>query len=299
MMQNPTNNRKALQTGLQAVALWSTVATAFKLSLEYTSALTLVTVASIVSWLFFASIITWRKEWVSITQLPRQAIGLSLVMGLLNPALYYLVLFMAYERLPAQEIMAINYTWAIVQPLLAAPLLKQRLRPTELLAALVSYAGVFVIATRGQPFSFQISDALGLGLALSTTLIWALFWIANTANTLDPIQRLFLNFTGATPTLIAACFIQDGFNELNWQGILGGAYIGFFEMGLSFVIWLKALRLSSSTVKLSTLVFLSPPVSLVFIWLILGETILMATAVGLLLILMGLSLQHLRSTADS
>jgi drug/metabolite transporter (DMT)-like permease len=294
MESSAANDRRALGIGLQAVALWSTVATAFKLSLEYTSALTLVTLATTVSWFFYAGVITRQRDWGAITALPRGVVGIGLLMGLVNPALYYLVLFMAYERLPAQEIMAINYTWAIVQPLLAAPLLKQRLGAGELTAALISYLGVFVIATRGQPLSFQISDALGLTLALATTVIWALFWIANTANQLDPVHRLFLNFSGAAPILIAVCAYQGGFDDLPWQGIAGGVYIGVFEMGLSFLIWLTALRLSSSTVKLSTLVFLSPPVSLVFIWLVLDEPILMATIVGLALILLGLSLQHWR-----
>ena len=36
----------------------------------------------------------------------------SLLPGLLNPCLYYLVLFKAYELLPAQQAQALNYSWA-------------------------------------------------------------------------------------------------------------------------------------------------------------------------------------------
>ena len=246
------------------------------------------------SWLFFAGIITRNGHWRTLKALPSRAIVISLAMGVINPALYYLLLFSAFDRLPAQEAMAINYTWAIAQPLLAAPLLNQKLRPQELLAALVSYSGVFVIATHGDPLGFSVSDPMGLIMAIASTIIWALFWIANTANTLDPVIRLFLNFCGATPVLIALTLMSGGFNGLGWQGIAGGIYIGLFEMGLSFVLWLTALRLTSSTVRLSTLVFLSPPLSLMIIWLVLDEPILAATAVGLVMILAGLSLQHLR-----
>ena len=83
---------------------------------------------------------------------PRQWLH-SLVLGALNPFLYYLVLFEAYALLPAQEAQALNYTWALTMALLAVPLLGHSLRAGELLAALVCYGGVLVIATRGQLLS--------------------------------------------------------------------------------------------------------------------------------------------------
>ena len=48
------SDRRAMQLGLGAVMLWSTVATAFSLSLNYLSPLQLVTFATLVSWCFFA-----------------------------------------------------------------------------------------------------------------------------------------------------------------------------------------------------------------------------------------------------
>ena len=61
------------------------------------------------------------------------------LLGLLNPFLYYLVLFKAYALLPAQQAQPLNYTWAITLSLLAVPLLKQQVRWQEWLALLVSY----------------------------------------------------------------------------------------------------------------------------------------------------------------
>ena len=34
--------------------------------------------------------------------------------GLINPCIYYLLLFQAYDRLLAQQALALNYTWPIV-----------------------------------------------------------------------------------------------------------------------------------------------------------------------------------------
>ena len=56
-------NRRATLYALAAVACWSTVASAFKLSLQYLTPLQLVTIASVVSTLFMAGVITWQRHW--------------------------------------------------------------------------------------------------------------------------------------------------------------------------------------------------------------------------------------------
>ncbi len=76
------------------------------------------------------------------------------------------------------------------------------------------------------------------------------------------------------------------------EGLLGGVYVGVFEMGISFIFWLIAMQLTQRTVNISTLIFLSPPISLCLIWLVLGEPIMPSTLAGLALILAGLALQH-------
>jgi drug/metabolite transporter (DMT)-like permease len=87
--------------------------------------------------------------------------------------------------------------------------------------------------------------------------------------------------------------------NLPWQALAGGLYIGFFEMGLSFILWLKAMKLTQNTARISTLIFLSPPLSLILIWAILDEVIRGSTLVGLAMILAGLAMQHWQRPTDS
>jgi len=208
------------------------------------------------------------------------------------PALYYLVLFAAYDRLPAQEAMAINYSWGITLALIAAPLLGQRLTLYSLLTCLISYFGIVIIATRGQPEALNFAQPDGVALALFSTLIWSLYWVINARNKMDPEVQLFLNFTGALPLLVAISWYQGAMVTLAWQGLAGGLYVGLFEMGLAFVLWMSAMKATASTIRISSLIFLSPPLSLLFIWLIAGEPLRPYTLVGLLLILLGLWLQR-------
>lgn len=281
----------AWRYGLGAVALWSTVATAFKFSLAHLSPLELLWLATLASWVFLGfaigSIGEWRR-WGEFT--PTTWLS-GIATGLLNPTLYYLLLFAAYDRLPAQEAMAINYSWALTLALLAGPVLKQHISGWQWLAAGVSYLGVLVIATRGALLSLEFASPMGVGLAVASTLVWSAYWMINTRLTLPPISGLFLNFTGGAMAT-TALVLWHGVGELPLAGISGAVYVGFFEMGASFVLWLLAMRHATNTLRISTLIFLSPPLSLLLIWLILGEPIRTATLVGLGLILLGLALQQ-------
>ncbi len=70
-------------------------------------------------------------------------------------------------------------------------------------------------------------------------------------------------------------------------------------MGITFVLWLNALRLSSTTAKVSTLIFFSPFLSLVFIHFFVGEDIRLSTIVGLVFIVIGNVLQQLANRKPS
>ena len=285
-------DHRAVKMGLGAVMLWSTVATAFNLSLQYLTPLQLVTLATVVSWCFFAIRLSAPKRWNAMRMTSCKARAAGLLVGWLNPGLYYLVLFAAYDRLPAQEAMAINYSWGITLALLAAPLLRQRLSSEALLAACISYCGIVVIATRGAPLSLDFAQPLGVGLALLSTLLWSFYWVINTRLSLDPEVNLFLNFSGALPLLLALLWWSNTPFPTLWQGWAGGLYVGLFEMGLAFVLWMGAMKATSSTLRISSLIFLSPPLSLVLIWVIAGEPVKATTLIGLMLILIGLWLQR-------
>ncbi len=285
--------RRATLLGLAAVLCWSTVATAFKLSLEHLSVPQLVLFASIFSWLFLGALLFVRGELAAALSSLRRRWRRALPMGLLNPFLYYLVLLGAYQRLPAQVAQPINFTWAITLSLLSVPLLGHALRRRELVAALVAYGGVVVVATRGDMATLAVADLPGVGLALLSTLLWCTYWIVGVRDTRgEPVQNLFGQFTLAIPVSALFCAATGRLHPLDWRGVAGAAYVGLFEMGVSYVLWLGAMRLTTSTARIANLIFIAPPISLLLIALILREPVRPSTLVGLGLILSGLALQR-------
>lgn len=289
------NQKKAYMYGLATVLLWSTVASAFKLSLRYLDHIQLLLYANIVSILVLTTILILQRKTRLVFSCSGKQYLRSMMLGFLNPFLYYLVLFKAYDLLPAQEAQPLNYTWAITLALLSIPLLKQKIGLRDFTSAFVSYSGVVVISTHGDILSFRFSNPLGVALALGSTVIWALYWIYNTKDDRDPVVGLLLNFVFGLPLSLALCLFSSSVWVSSPYGFFGAVYVGIFEMGITFVFWLSALKLSENTAKVGNLIFISPFISLVFIHFLVGEDILASTYIGLVLIVVGLIIQQIKS----
>ncbi len=286
------NQKKAYLYGGLTVLIWSTVASAFKLSLVYLDFVQLLFFSSLASLLclfFLALAFHGPRFYQQITQ---KHLFSSAYLGFLNPFLYYLILFKAYELLPAQEAQPLNYTWGITIAILSVPLLGQKITKHRIAAIIISYLGVVLISTHGKPWTLNFSDPLGVFLALFSTIVWGLYWIANIKDDLPPILRLLLNFLLGTVYLSILTPFVSTFLITSNKGLLGAIYVGLFEMGITFVFWLQALRFSRTTAQVSNLIYLSPFLSLVFIHFLVGEKILPSTVFGLFLILAGLILQN-------
>jgi drug/metabolite transporter (DMT)-like permease len=288
-----SNQRKAYIFALITVGLWSTVATVSKLSLRYLSPAELLLYACAVSSIVLFIILQAQRKLSDVLALSRQEWLTSIGFGLLNPFFYYLILFKAYDLLPAQQAQIINYTWAITLSLLSIPLLGQRVVGRQWLAIGVSYAGVLVIATRGELLALHFENPLGVGLALLSTLLWALYWILNTRDKRDPVLGLFLNFVCAFPFIFGYVIWTEGLRRVPLYGLAGAVYIGIFEMGVSFIFWLMAMKYTESTAKIANLIFIAPFASLFFIHFLVGEEIYPSTLVGLVLVMGGLAIQSL------
>jgi len=278
--------------------MWSTVATAFKMTLRYLDPIQLLLYAVFFSILVLGGFIVSQKKITLLCSYKREEIIPGLLLGILNPFLYYLVLFKAYDLLPAQEAQPINYTWALTLMFLSIPILKQKMGLNDIFAGLIGYFGVVVIATHGDITGMRFSSVTGVILALGSTVFWALYWIYNTKSRLDPVIGLFLNFCSGFPLILLTCFIFSDPIPRYPIGILGAAYVGLFEMGITFVFWLYALKYSVNTAKVGNLIFISPFLSLVFIQFIVGENIRPATLVGLVIITFSILIQRISPKAS-
>ena len=96
------NSTSAVVYACIAVLSWSTVATAFKIALTHLTHFEMLLIASCTSLVIFALLLTFQKKWRLVSELSGRQWGYFALLGLLNPVAYYLVLFKAYDLLPAQ-----------------------------------------------------------------------------------------------------------------------------------------------------------------------------------------------------
>lgn len=280
---------------LATVLFWSTSATAFKLSLSGMKISHLLFFASLTSTiiLFF---IARQKSRIGVWRVFKgKDFKNNLALGFLNPLLYYFVLFKAYSLLPAQEALPLNYTWPIVISIFSVFFLNQKLSFKTILGLLLAFVGVVIIATRGNILELHFHNVLGVSLAVGSSLAWALFWILNLLDRREESLKLFGSFLFGTILTSIYILFFDSFQTFDIKYLFGAIYIGLFEMGITFFLWMKALSLSSNKAKTATLAYLAPFISLLFISLILGEELYTSSITGLVLIVGGILYQQLEA----
>jgi drug/metabolite transporter (DMT)-like permease len=291
MFSSFDNQNKAYLFAGIAIFFWSTVASAFKLSLEHLEPIQLVLYSTLFSIFVLFIIVIYQGKIKLIKTFSRSDLIRCALLGLLNPCLYYIILFKGYDALPAQEAMVINFSWPVMMVILSIPILKQTIDIKSFLSIILCYIGVITIATGGEFFSLSFNSPEGVFYMLFSTVIWSLFWLFNTKNKNDPLVSIFLIFLFSTPFILLVVYFTNSFAIPSIEGLMGSIYIGLFEMGISVVLWQSALKISTTVSRVASLVFITPFMSLVILYIVLGEKILASTFFGLIIICAGLILQ--------
>jgi drug/metabolite transporter (DMT)-like permease len=279
-----------------AILFWSTVPTAFKISLSELDILPMLTIASLTSTLIlFIVVLAGKKTYLLGTTTSKELLN-SAILGCINPFLYYLILLKAYQLLPAQVAQPLNMIWPIILVFLSVPILKQKIESKSFISLFISFTGVYIISSQGKLFEPGHADLTGVLLATGSSIFWAFYFILNVKDKRDEGIKLLLNFAFGSVYLIAAMILLGKWHiEISFRGAAASVYVGIFEMGITFLFWLKAISMAPTTAKISNLVYLAPFISLVFVHYILHEPVYYTTPVGLVLIISGIFFQNRRS----
>jgi drug/metabolite transporter (DMT)-like permease len=281
------SEKKALILALGAVALWSTVAVAFKIALRESQPLDLVALATFFSWLSLGAVHLIRPKSPHRPVMTLRTIGYAAILGFLNPLAYYWILFAAYNRLPAQAAQPLNYTWPLFLAILAAPLTGKKPTRRDLTGLLISLVGVILISWRPRAGSESLNP-LGIALALGSGIIWAFYWLTGSRLKIDGTVRLFTGFSAALVILVILWWRRGAVLPVSSAGWISVVWVGLFEMGITFLLWNGALENTNRPARVGNLVYLGPFISLLWISLILEEIIRPSTVAGLAVVIAGI-----------
>lgn len=286
------NTKKSTILSITAMMLWSTVATAFSLALKntaffevlYVSILssTAVLLAAVIIIKKFRKIFIWKHMLMSS------------IYGILNPFLYYIILFKAYSLLKIQVAQGLNYTWPIILSLISAVFLRQKISTKDLLSLVICFAGAMIIIFGiGEGSSLSEINIIGAVLGVLSAFIWSFYWLLNLMDSRDEIVKTFQSFLFGSIYMSIFLILTKNVS-FSWNfGLLYSIYIGVFEMSLTFIIWIFALKTAVNASRAGNIIYLTPFVSLLFIRFIGKERIQLSTFLGLVIILSGIVVQNL------
>ena len=173
------------------------------------------------------------------------------------------------------------------------PVLKHSLNLKSLLSITLSFIGAIIIATGGNLTAWGQLNPTGVLLALGSTIVWALYWLLSAKMQVDAVIKLFVGFISGTIMSITYAWLNGqiliDFDQVPWIPVI---YVGLFEMGITFFIWLKALQLAPNAARLGNMIYLIPFLSLLLLALILKEEIQISTIAGLIVIIIGILSQQ-------
>lgn len=285
------NNTKSNIFALLAVAAWATVASAFKIALSTLQPSQLLLIASATSLVIFTAMLIAKKELGSAFKINRETALLDFAISLLNPTIYYLLLFTAYSLLPGQIALVLNYTWTGFVVLFTAIFLKEKFTLRNYFLLSLGLFGVLLIASKGSIAGFQTNSMFGIICVVLSAIVWAAYWILSKRDKRKVELRFFHSFLISTLLLIIYCLYSQNNFSLNYKSFFAAVYVGVFEMGITFLLWNKALEYTSNTAKTANLIYLSPLLSLLLLNLITNEIISIYTVFGLILIVLSIILQ--------
>jgi drug/metabolite transporter (DMT)-like permease len=290
---------KAFILSAIAILLWSTVASAFKLGLQHYKPFGLVLLASSTSLIVLMAFAIRKHRLNLFTSFSHyKHLLLSALQGLINPFLYYIVLFLAYDNLPAQIAQPVNFTWPFFLSLMAILFLKEPFSVKTFPALILSFFGVVIVSTQGNFTEGLLGvNKEGVALGLFSAVLWAIYWILGMKDKRPSLIKLSGSFFFGVFFLFLFGIVKGKLPVLvPGKELLLPVYIGLFEMSVTFVIWMLALEKASNTPLLSNLVYVVPVLSLFFIRWVLKEELQPPTFIGLGFIIAGVILQSLKRT---
>jgi drug/metabolite transporter (DMT)-like permease len=217
-----------------------------------------------------------------------QAVGFTIVIGLLQTTAFVGLLMWALQSGGAGKTSVLTYTMPFWLLLLAWVFLGERLRGTQWLAVGLALTGLLLVLS-----PWRLQGAFSSVLALAGAASWAASAVV--VKTLQKRQDVdLLSLTtwqmlfGSLPLILIALLTAHGGPEWSATFVWALAYNVVLGNALAWLLWLFALRrLSAGAAGLGTLA--TPVIGVAAAWLQLGERPTAGEAAGMALIIAALA----------
>ncbi|NBI69343.1 hypothetical protein D1646_21770 [Pseudoflavonifractor sp. 60] len=283
--------REYLFAGI-SILFWGSTASVMTLMADGLSSIATTFYNSLVAagFLFFLNLFTRRLPL--LRSLSIRVLLRLVALGLIGMLSVSMLLYYGLTHLKAQQAFIINYLWPILIILFAWPILGQRMTIRKTAALLLSFLGVVIVATEGDLSNPSQLDTGGVLACVLAASCYALFSVLNLKVTCDKFVATMIYYTASALVILPVLLWTEGVLALTlpqWGGVL---WMGALSNGLSYATWAMAMD-RGDPAKLSNLAYLTPFISLIYIFFVLHEPIHWTSLAGLFFILLGVAVQML------
>lgn len=281
-----TRMKKQYLYAAVAIILWATTAAVSKLLLGNLSSMQVLAASCGYAFVFLLIICAAQGKLKLLkTYKAKDYLAMS-GMGMLGIFFYNLLLFMGIERIFASQAMVINYLWPMMAVLAACVLLKERLTARKCIAVLMSFLGVIIVTTSSQ----GTDNALGVLCCVLAAVFYGMFVVLNKRLPYDKFVGMMVYHLAGFLVSFAYVMLSGEGLSLNLMQHLGMGWIGIFTYAVAYVAWALAMD-AGDTAKIANLAYITPFLSLVWNFLLLGEPISIRCVIGLVVIVAGIFVQ--------
>ena len=280
---------------IAAALLWGSTAAIAKLLLTDLNSLQVLFFNNFFAFLGLFVAVLIRRRLAVIRSYEKKDYVVFATLGFFGTFLYNLFLISALEALPAQEAFVINYLWPVMAVIFAAFLLKEKINLRKAIGLISSFIGVAIVITQGNFLSLRFNSMAGILFAISGAVVFGLFSVLGKRYYHEQFTGMLLYYLFGTLYSLLTVFLFSNLPILSWHQFFGLIWLGAFTSGLAFVFWFLALEYGD-TVKMSNMIFLTPFISLIYIYFLVGEKILISSIAGLIVIVIGIVIQSTKNS---
>ena len=280
----PENKKKALHYILACVFFWALIPVVSKTGQNGLDNHQFLFWSGFVSMLTLIIATAKNKANPAPKKIDKGQILFATVNGFIGTYLCYILLYFGYASAVGLEVLVLQYSWPIMMVIISIFYLKEKINIRRWVSLLVGLAGVLIVLTKGNFTSLHFDNIKIDMLVLAAAFCIALFSVLSKKIAIEPYKLNSIYFvTGCIAAFISMLSFST-FKMPTWQNILPILINGIFVNGISYILWVKGLRLANAS-YLAPFGFLTPVISAIYLIVFFHEPMQTSYLLGLLLVL--------------
>lgn len=288
-MQNK-GNRVAIIKALFAVSVWGASFVATKISLQYIAPTALVWMRFAMGVVILGCAVGLNKQF----SLPKgKEWGYFALLGFLGITFHQWLQSTGLLTAQATTTAWIITSTPIFIALLGLLILKERLTWYQVAGIILAACGVLLVVTKGNLSTLTAGrfGTPGDFLVMISAVNWAVFSTLSRPGLKKHPATLMMFYVMSFGWLFTSIlfFAGPGVREITkipWDGWIAIAFLGVFCSGIAYIFWYDALQVLP-VAQTGAFLYLEPIVTVIVAALVIRESILLATLIGGIIILIG------------